>query len=354
MKKLKVAIIGQGRSGRDIHGAYFRSELSKYFDVVAVVDELAYRRERAKEEYGCDVYEKPEDLYARSDIDLVVNSTFSHMHADVATGLMEHGFNVVCEKPFARSFEEGQKLIKTAEKNGVMINGFHNSRFAPYYLKIKEIIASGKLGDIKQVTLNFSKFARRWDWQTLKSFAGGEVRNTGPHPIDLALDLMGFPENISVFSKLDRVTTFGDAEDYVKVILTAPGAPLVDIEITTCNCYSPYLFLVQGSQGTLKGTIPHIDLKYYNPENEPTREVVAGVLADENGYPVYCSENLKFTEESYDLEGTPIDVGADLYYKMIYDYLTQGKPMEIDPKKHILEQLKIIDLIYAQNPLSDF
>ena len=56
MKTLNVAIIGQGRSGRDIHGAFFKSEANTCFKVVAVVDEIEYRRERAKEEYGCDVY----------------------------------------------------------------------------------------------------------------------------------------------------------------------------------------------------------------------------------------------------------------------------------------------------------
>ena len=48
MKKLNVAIIGQGRSGRDIHGAYFLSEANKLFNVVAVVDQIEFRRERAK------------------------------------------------------------------------------------------------------------------------------------------------------------------------------------------------------------------------------------------------------------------------------------------------------------------
>ena len=44
MKKLRVAIIGQGRSGRDIHGAFFRSENNDKYEVVAVVDALAGRR----------------------------------------------------------------------------------------------------------------------------------------------------------------------------------------------------------------------------------------------------------------------------------------------------------------------
>ena len=50
MKKLKVAIIGQGRSGRDIHGAFLRSEENTLFDVVAIVDKDPARRERALKE----------------------------------------------------------------------------------------------------------------------------------------------------------------------------------------------------------------------------------------------------------------------------------------------------------------
>ena len=73
MKKLNVAIIGQGRSGRDIHGAFFKSENNTKFNVVAVVDSLDERRIRAKEEYGCDVYADYRALFGRDDIDLVIN-----------------------------------------------------------------------------------------------------------------------------------------------------------------------------------------------------------------------------------------------------------------------------------------
>ena len=84
MKKLRVAIIGQGRSGRDIHGAFFKNEISKdRFEVVAVVDAIDVRRDRAKEEYQCDVYADYHDLLGRDDIDLVVNSTINHMHKDI-------------------------------------------------------------------------------------------------------------------------------------------------------------------------------------------------------------------------------------------------------------------------------
>ncbi len=102
MKKLNVAIIGQGRSGMDIHGAFFLRDNKKLFNVVAVVDKIEKRRNRAKEVYGCDVYSDYTELFNRSDIDLVVNSTFSHMHYTITMDLLNHKFNVLVEKPFAR------------------------------------------------------------------------------------------------------------------------------------------------------------------------------------------------------------------------------------------------------------
>ena len=71
VKKLKLAIIGQGRSGRDIHGAFYKSEKNDLFDVAVVVEADARRRERALAEYpGCEVVECYQGLFGREDIDL--------------------------------------------------------------------------------------------------------------------------------------------------------------------------------------------------------------------------------------------------------------------------------------------
>ena len=117
MKKLNVAIIGQGRSGRDIHGRHFRSENNTLFNVVAVVEIDEARKALAQEEYeGCTVYGDYAQLYDRKDIDLVVNSTMSNDHYKVTKDLLEHGFNVVVEKPFARNRYECDDLIRIAKK----------------------------------------------------------------------------------------------------------------------------------------------------------------------------------------------------------------------------------------------
>lgn len=123
MKKLNVAIIGQGRSGRDIHGSYFHKDTER-FHVVAIVDALERRRIRAKEEFGCDVYETYQELFGRTDIDFVVNSTFSYMHPDITIDLLNHGFHVLVEKPAAQTEAQVEKMMEASKKNNRMLAVF--------------------------------------------------------------------------------------------------------------------------------------------------------------------------------------------------------------------------------------
>ena len=265
MKKLNVAIIGQGRSGRDIHGAYFLSEENKLFNVVAAVDQIEFRRERAKKDFACDVYSDYRDLFYRSDLDLVVNATFSNEHYPITMDLLNHGLNVVVEKPFAAHAAECQDMIDAARKKNGMRTVFQQSHYSPAFKRVKELIHSGVFGEIKQVSVAFSWFTRRWDWQCSQRFCGGSLRNTGPHPMEQVLDLMNIdydklPEVI--VSRLGQANTFGDAEDYVKILLMHPGLPVYDVEISSCDSYSDYNYKVQGTRGGLKATLKHLQYKY--------------------------------------------------------------------------------------------
>ena len=103
MKKLNLAIIGQGRSGRDIHGVYCRSERNLYYNVKYVVDADERRRNQAKDLYpGCETFADYRELFDK-DVDLVVNASFSDMHFAITKDLLEHKKNVMVEKPFARN-----------------------------------------------------------------------------------------------------------------------------------------------------------------------------------------------------------------------------------------------------------
>ncbi|MDD3726645.1 MAG: Gfo/Idh/MocA family oxidoreductase, partial [Candidatus Ratteibacteria bacterium] len=214
MKTIRVGILGQGRSGRDIHGRYLITAKDRY-KIVAVCDPLQDRRERAAKEYGCDVYDNYRKMFRRKDIDLFVNALPSYLHVPVTKELLKAGFNVLCDKPLARKVKEVDNLIETAEKSGKILAVFQQSRYSPAFQQIKRIIKSGVLGRPVQVSIAYNGFSRRWDWQTLQKYYGGSLLNTGPHPLDQALNLLNTDRMPKVTCIMDRVLTCGDAEDYV-------------------------------------------------------------------------------------------------------------------------------------------
>ena len=352
MKKLRTAIIGQGRSGRDIHGKFYKSETNAYVEVVTVVEADPERRERALAEYpGCTVCADYKELFGRTDIDLVVNATYSNTHYSITRDLLAHGFNVLVEKPFARNYYECSDLIKTANDNNVTLAIFHQSLLAPHHLSVKEVLESGKLGDIKQISIRYNGLARRWDWQTLQMKMGGSVYNTGPHPIGMALDYLGFDKNAQVvYSKLDTALTSGDAEDYAKILITAPEKPLVDIEINSIDAYSNYTVKIQGSKGTFSCTTGSYKMKYIVDGENPERPVIVESLKDADGYPKYCWELLKTHEEEGKYVGSAFDIACERFYEMLHNKIFNGVPMEITPEK-IAQVINVIEKVHADSPL---
>ena len=73
------------------------------------------------------------------DIDLVVNDTYSELHYPITLDLLEHGFNVLVEKPFGRTRLECETLIKTANEKGVVLAVFQQTFYAPFYQFAKEV-----------------------------------------------------------------------------------------------------------------------------------------------------------------------------------------------------------------------
>ena len=343
MNKLKVAIIGQGRSGRDIHGSYFKSESNTQYEVVAVVDADAQRRERALTEYpGCQVYADYKELFARDDLDLVVNSTYSHMHYYVTKDLLLHKFNVLVEKPMARSYFEA---------NGVKLAVFQQSFLAPHYLQTLKFLETGKIGDVLQISIHYNGFGRRWDWQTLQNKLGGSVYNTGPHPIGLALGFLGFHEETKVvYSKLACGLTSGDAEDYAKIIMTAPGKPVIDLEISSMDAYSPYTFKIMGTKGTYQCTTAEFKAKYVPDGVNAEQPVQEDFIHNEEGFPIYCRENLITEEEEGKFEGSAFTSASHLFYTSLYDHITTGAALAVPPE-YAAQVINVIETVHGQNPL---
>lgn len=367
-KRLNVAIIGQGRSGRDIHGAYLKTVANREFTVYAVVDELPERRARALEEYpGCVVFETVKELLSVKDkLDIVVNSTYSELHFGITKMLLEQGLNVLVEKPMARTYFECCELIRIAREHGVVLAAFQQTFLAPFHIGVKELVASGKIGRPVQVSIAYNDFARRWDWQTLQRKMAGGLYNTGPHPVGLALDWLDFsPDTRVAFSKLDLAMTSGDSDDYAKLILTAPDKPVVDVEVCSNDAYpTGNTVKITGTRGTIVANRKSYKMKYYIDSENVPRPVIEGALKNEKGLPIYCSEQLATHEETGDFsvgfDSTAhsgqaaalgeFDVMSKAFYDGLYKTLTEGAPLPV-PVEYAAQVVSVIETAHAQNRL---
>jgi scyllo-inositol 2-dehydrogenase (NADP+) len=354
VKRLKVGIIGQGRSGRDIHGNSL-SRLKDKYEIVAVSDLLDDRLLRAKQEFRCDTYKDYKDLIKRNDLDLIINASPSHLHVSITLECLNQGHNVLCEKPLARKAEEVDLLIETSRKTGNLLAVFQQSRYAPAFLQLKEVIDSGVLGRIVQVSIAYNGFARRWDWQTLQEYNGGNLLNTGSHPLDQALQLFGTDMMPEITCRMDRTNTSGDAEDYVKLMLYGNNHPTIDLEISSCCAYPSFTYNVQGTLGGLKGSTSHLDWKYFKPEEAPDQPLVRDPLHKQDGTPAYCREELKWYEHSWDIpedqRKDTFNTMAKSFYVMLYNSLVTGSLLEITVEE-VRQQIAVIEECHQQNKLA--
>ncbi|MEM2940789.1 MAG: Gfo/Idh/MocA family oxidoreductase [Thermoproteota archaeon] len=323
--KIRVGISGLGRSGWSIH-ANTLEKCSSMYNVVAVSDPIEERRSEAVERFGCRAYSDFKSLVKDEEVELMVVATPSHLHAPQTIEALKAGKNVLCEKPMATSLAEADMMIRIAKETGKILTVFHNKRYLPDFLKILEIIRSGRLGRIVLIKMYSHTFGRRWDWQTLRRFGGGELNNNASHLIDQAVQLAG--EELEVlFCDLQRTLTLGDAEDHVKILLGTPYSTIVDIEVTRACAYPQNLWLVMGTQGGLTGTSNSLRWKYFNPEELPLRQVETEPVPDRS----YNWEEIPWKEESWNLDES-YKSGEILFYEKLYKTLREGAPLGVTPE----------------------
>ncbi|GIX05841.1 MAG: hypothetical protein KatS3mg115_0244 [Candidatus Poribacteria bacterium] len=324
---VRVGIAGLGRAGWGLH-ALSLEQLPQQYRIVAVTDPESSRRQEAQERFGCRAYETFEALLEDEEVELVVVATPSVFHAEQSIAAMEAGKHVLCEKPFATTLEDADRMIETGRKTGRIVTSAQNYRYASDFLKVREILDSGVLGQVLTVKMNTHRFSRRWDWQTLKEFGGGELNNTAVHLIDQAVLLLGDRE-VEVFChRMHTPLSSGDAEDHVKVVLKAKDGLLFDIEATMAAAYPQEKLLILATQGGLRVRGSRIEWKYFDPSQLPPRPVDRRPTPDRS----YNREELPWVEEQYDVPPESFNLRNRRLYEDLYRTLREGAPLAITPE----------------------
>lgn len=216
------------------------------------------------------------------DLELIAIATPSGIHADIALYCIDHGINLIIEKPMAMNLKDAEKIIRRAKEKGVKVSACHQNRFNVAVQKTKIALDEGRFGKLSHGSIHV-----RWnrdkgyydqaDWRGTWADDGGCLMNQCIHGIDLLRWLMG-DEVVSVYGQTrQQVHPYLEAEDVGMAVVTFKNGAIATIEGTT-NVYpknleeSLYLF---GETGTVKigGTSTNnIDVWDFADETEADKE----------------------------------------------------------------------------------
>lgn len=331
---IRVGVVGLGRSGWGIHVDGIR-KMPAMYKVVAMHDPWAERLATSAAETGAKAHATFEGLLADEAVNLVVVASPNKFHARQALAALKAGKHVICEKPFGYTTSHVDEMIATAKAAGKVIQPFQQRRYEPDFQKVKEICASGILGQITLIRIAWHGFSRRWDWQTSRQNGGGQLYNNGPHLVDHAMELFGPPEP-TVSCELKRSLCSGEAEDEVRVQISAAGAPTIQMELTSTTAFAQDRWLVCGTAGGLRGGAGHLTWKWVDWTKMPERPLDLKSTPDRS----YNYEKLTWQEAEWKPAGAA-DAGAGAapaegptvqLYTDLYQTLRHGKPQVITPE----------------------
>lgn len=336
---IRVGIAGLGRSGWNIH-AHTLKNLPEHYQVVAAMDFDAARRDEAAQTLGAATYDSYEALIADANVEVVVVATPNFLHKEHVISALEAGKHAICEKPFGASAADADEMIAAAQNAGKLAAPFQNRRYEAHFEKVREVISSGILGEIHTVRLCVHGFGRRWDWQTLREFGGGQLTNWGPHIIDHALQILDLGDddaNPEVWADLRNVLSSGDADDHVKIVLRAPGRPVVEIEITAAMAYGQNRWLVAGKNGGLTGNVGALEWKWVDWSQMPERPVERTPTPGRS----YNSEKLEWQSDSWSGQHSD-ELLNRRFYEAFFGAVREAKPLDISPQS-VRRQIWVIE-----------
>lgn len=259
--RIAVGIIGAGYFAEFHHEAWARmGDVA----VSSVCDHSIDAAEAMASRYNIPgIYADSAAFFANGPYDIIDIATPPETHLELIRGAVSRARLIVCQKPFCASETEAREVVALSRSSNVPVIVHENFRFQPWYPKIRELIASGRLGDLYQATFRLrpgdgqgpeAYMARQPYFQKLEKFL---IHETGIHWVDVFRFLFGEPQ--AVFADLRRLNQVIAGEDSGLVLMRfADGFramldgnrlsdhPAKDRRLTMGE------FLIEGSKGVLR------------------------------------------------------------------------------------------------------
>jgi predicted dehydrogenase len=336
---IRTAVIGFGTSGRVFHAPFLAANAD--FSLDAIVTRDPGRRAAAEVRHpDARVVDTPDELFAdAARFDLVVIGSPSGTHTALTDAALDAGLDVVVDKPFAVTADEGRALIAKAERLGRRLTVFQNRRWDGDFRTLRGLIADGRLGDIRRFESRFEwwKPEPSASWKTEASVAegGGILYDLGAHLIDQAVQLFGPVGDL--YAEINHRRADTAADDDVFLALQHRSGVTSHLWMSAVAPQFGPRFRVLGS--TAGYTSWGLDVQ------EPS--LIAGAQPTDPGFGE--TPEARWGTFGADVHSTAVPTERGDYgefYRLLAQAIRGGGPMPVDPTDAV-DVLEVIERAFA-------
>ncbi|HKV62253.1 MAG TPA: Gfo/Idh/MocA family oxidoreductase [Candidatus Acidoferrum sp.] len=226
----------------------------EWSEIAAIASRDLKKAEEAAWELGiAQAYGSYEELLADPEIEAIYNPLPNHLHVPWSIKAAEAGKHVLCEKPISLTVAEARRLLELCERCGVKIGEAFMVKTHPQWLRTRDLIRKGVIGDLRAIVGAFSYFNR--DPQNVRNNAdwgGGGMLDIGCYPITTSRFIFG-EEPVRVAGLIERDPDF-KTDRLASAILEFPSGQAVFTCSTQLVPYQRMQFL--GTTGRIEIEIP--------------------------------------------------------------------------------------------------
>lgn len=206
MKKLRIGVLSTAKIGlKKVIPGMQQSQLTEVTSIAS--RSLASAQKAANELKIPKAYGSYEELLADADVDAVYNPLPNDLHVEWTAKAARAGKHVLCEKPIALNAEQAETLLAVQHETGVKIAEAFMVKLHPEWVRAQELIAQGRIGELRLVTGTFSYFND--DPNNIRNkpeHGGGGLMDIGCYQVFAARQLFG-AEPTRVLALIDRDPT---------------------------------------------------------------------------------------------------------------------------------------------------
>ena len=242
VQPVRLGIIGVGNMG----SSHIDNQIKgKHHEVriTACADLIPERNKKMKEKIpSIKTYDSAEALIDSGEVDAVIIATPHYFHPPIAEYAFSKGIHVLTEKPAGVYTKQVREMNEAAAKSGLVFGIMYNQRTNCVYRKMREIIKSGELGEIRRVSWIITDWYRTQSyynsggWRaTWAGEGGGVLLNQCPHNLDLWQWICGMPCKVRAFCHEGKWHDI-EVEDDVTIYVEYPNGATGTFITTTGDC----------------------------------------------------------------------------------------------------------------------